>query len=212
VLALAADVKCASTMGQPSTPATERLTLAWLLNSVFLNVVLTTIIIATVWPARTVTAANPAERRVTSVIGTLAESAAGYTLVGLIFIGTIVARSRWQILLERAFGVTAVRLVHSPLKDWFLTTFSAVRELQHHHTPYCARYRVYSSPRDLRSFTVADTPDRLYDQRYGNESVMCILLSVLVYLQTRTLLLICCKEIRSPRHDCAPLPKTESGV
>jgi hypothetical protein len=79
--------------------------MAWLTVSVLLNVVLTMCIVIAVWPARAAV-----DKRARSIIGILAESAAGYTVAGLLFIGAIAAGSDLQIPLERVFGVTAVRV------------------------------------------------------------------------------------------------------
>jgi hypothetical protein len=106
-LAVVADISAASTLGLPSTRVTEFATLAWFVTIVLLNLVFTTLIVYILWPARR--ADHALGRRTTSVISIMAESAAAYSAMGILFIVVFATGSDYQIVLERVFAITAVR-------------------------------------------------------------------------------------------------------
>jgi hypothetical protein len=136
VLATVADVECAYTLGHPSSAEIRITTMAWLVVNVLLNIMLTTLIVVTLWPAR-----RHGDKRVTSVVGILAESAAGYTVAGVLFIGAVGAGSPFQILFERVFGATAVRTApYAPASP--MLTGTPVPQLEHHHVSDRDGYRI----------------------------------------------------------------------
>jgi hypothetical protein len=80
--------------------------------TIILNVVLTLSIIAKLAPATRLFSRNhPSSQRAVSVIAILAESAALYTVSGLAFTASLVARSDLEILFGSLFGIGAVRAV-----------------------------------------------------------------------------------------------------
>jgi hypothetical protein len=87
------------TPGVPPPPYTLSITLAWLATIIALNMTLTGTIVLLLWPARRVAG---------SVITIVAESAAGYTAITVIYVAMTAANNPYGTLLLQLFGIGAV--------------------------------------------------------------------------------------------------------
>jgi hypothetical protein len=89
-------------------------TLAWLCSQLALSVIVTATIMTIVWPSRSVVRAGGG-RRASSVIGIIAESAAVYTTVSVLYVVSVATNSVYRVLFLQLFGIAAVRGVVLPL-------------------------------------------------------------------------------------------------
>jgi hypothetical protein len=83
------------------------LEIAWVASNIVLNIFLTVSIVVAVWPARK--APGHAGRRASSIMGILAESAALYTVFGIVFAIGLLAPGNTYVLLGYLYGIAAVR-------------------------------------------------------------------------------------------------------
>jgi hypothetical protein len=86
--------------GVPPPAFLRSILLAWLGTIMALNVTLTSTIIAILWPARRVAG---------SVIGIVAESAAAYTVVTILYTATAAINVPYGTIFLQLFGIGAVR-------------------------------------------------------------------------------------------------------
>jgi hypothetical protein len=87
----------------------QHISAAFYTTSIVLNVLLTTIIVVKLLPTqRNFKGVDDTAKHASSVMGMLAESAALYTLTGVVYICTLWFESDFQVLFAQIFGVSAV--------------------------------------------------------------------------------------------------------
>jgi hypothetical protein len=107
VFATMTDWRSADPQGSLSGMNNGHLTLAWLISSVAFNVLVTTTIAIKLWPARADT--HKGGQRASSAIDILVESAAAYTVTGVLLIVSRAVESDYAIVFNQLFGIMAVR-------------------------------------------------------------------------------------------------------